>query len=83
MAAPNGANASARSGYTQIVWGLVDEGVTPQDVKEKAVAYRHHETLGQTMLTLPSLTKWWGTLNGHSETGIERLRRATAERGVE
>ncbi len=83
MRAPSGANGSARSGFTQLVWGLVDEGITPRAVSIKADAYRRHDTLGQTMLTLPALTKWWGQLEAETETGGERLRRAMAERGIE
>ncbi len=83
--APSGANGSARSGYTQILWGLVDEHATPAQIHEKCAAYRVHDTLGQTMLSLPSLTKWWETLNGAGpqQAGVDRLRRAMAERGIE
>ncbi len=45
-------------------------------------AYRRHDSLGQTMLTLPALTKWWGQLEVDTETGVDRLRRSMTERGI-
>lgn len=83
--APSGANASARSAFTQLVWGMVDEEIDPDSVRTACDYYREHETLGKTMLTLPSLTKWWGTLfaTGNPLSGADRLRAAMAERGVE
>ena len=62
MKAPPTANKSARSSFAQIVRGLAEMQVTPAEVKSRAAAYRKHETLGKTMLTLPALSKWWNQL---------------------
>jgi len=73
---------SPRAAFAKLVRELAAAGATPEQVRERADAYRQHPTLGETMLTLAALAKWWDQLAGETEEGRSRNSDAAAEKWV-
>lgn len=80
MRAPS--TKSQRASYMKQVRECVAAGWTPETVGGLAAAYRRHETLGRTMLTIFALCKWAGELEAVGVDQAARLRRRMEERGI-
>lgn len=74
--------ATPRKDYAKRVRECVAAGWTPETVRALVREHRKHPTLKDTMLTIFSLTKWAGELDGGGSTPADRVRRRMAERGI-
>jgi hypothetical protein len=72
----------ARKEHARLVRVLAAHGATGADVSAVCRAYRGHKTLGEAMLTLPALVKWWQQLRTEGITQGDRIVERMRARGI-